>query len=106
MAQAFFGNDNLLEIIGLQNAATSAYINSGATVRVTVKDRAGVSVGGATWPLDLTYVAASNGNWRVTLPATVLLLKNQDYVAEISAVVSGGPTAAWSFPFTCIERTG
>lgn len=103
--QAFISNDNLLEVIGLQNAKTGEYINASATVQATLKDRAGANVTGASWPLALSYVAASNGNWDVVLPAALDLTDGQDYVCEITAQVSGGPTAAWSAPVTAIKRT-
>ena len=105
MATAFYQNDNLVEVVGLQNAATGAYINAGATVTATVNDLAGGAVTGATWPLALAYVAGSNGNWRATIPDEAQLAKDAEYVAVIVADAGPGLAARWEFRFVCKTRT-
>ena len=95
---AFFKNDNLLELIGLQNTVTEAFINN-ANVTVTVKDENDVDVMGATWPLTMPNVAGSSGDYRVTLPDTLGFSLNENYFAEVTANAGAGLLSFWVFPF-------
>jgi hypothetical protein len=103
MDVAFYQNDNLLEILGLQDAASGAWLNA-ATVTATIVDRAGVNVTGFTQPLSLAYVAASNGDYRATLPDEAALLDGRKYTAKISADAGAGLKGYWEFPFICKTR--
>ncbi len=80
----FHESDNLLELDGLQDALTLAFINN-ATVTARVLDRAGTEVTGQTWPLTLGYVAASDGDYRGNLSDTLALDKGQVVTVEIIA---------------------
>jgi len=95
---AFVGNTNVLELTGLQNALTAAYIND-ATVTVTVKDAAGTAVSGETWPLAMSYVAASNGDYRAVLVNGLALLAGRKYVAHIDADGGADLDGNWQLPF-------
>lgn len=98
----YVANDNLLELQGLQNAATAAYVNT-ATVTATVVDKNGANVAGQSWPLTLGYVAASNGNYRGTLEDTLSLAANEDYIARV-AVSGAGLTAFFEHPLLAAKR--
>ena len=61
MAQNWWiGSDNMLEVDGLTNNLTGAYIND-ATVSCQMKTDAGANEGSS---FSLSYVAASNGTYR------------------------------------------
>jgi hypothetical protein len=99
---AFVANTNNLELNGLRNAATGAFVND-ATVTVTIKDRAGATVAGVSWPLSMPYVTTSSGNYRAAVSHTLALVAGQWYTAEISAT-GGGLVGFWVKPFAAITR--
>lgn len=90
----YVGNDMLIEVAGLAEVLTGAAIND-ATVTVTLKTDAGVSVTGATWPLSMAYVANSSGIYRVTLPDTLSLTADASYIAHINADGGDGRMGHW-----------
>ncbi len=104
MEVIYYGNDNMLELRGLKNAASGAYENS-ATVEVTLKDDDGAEVTGETWPLALGYVSGSDGNYRNTLKDTLSLVENEKYTAEITANAGAGLLGYWEIPIRCRMRT-
>lgn len=87
------GNDNSLELNGLRNAITDAFVN-GATVAAVLKDMKGVDLAGQTWPLTLPYVAASDGCYRAILEDSLTLKHDQNYKLQIAAQ-GDGLTATW-----------
>ena len=95
-------NDNLLEVDLLKNVDTAAYINN-ATVTATLKDASGNNVVGETWPLTMSYVAASNGKYRAKLKDTLTLIPGRGYVAEITADGGADLRAFWELPVK-VER--
>jgi hypothetical protein len=90
------GTDNLAEIDALQNAVSSAYINN-ATCSVTLYDQSGTEVTGETWPLTMSYVAASNGDYRATITDTVTanLSPNKRYRMLFKANGGAGLYREW-----------
>jgi len=86
---ALVGNDNILELDLFKNEAAGTFINSGATMSVTVVDSAGTEVTGQTWPATLSYVAASDGKYRATLEDVAAFVDGSKYTAKITA--DGGP---------------
>ncbi|MGH8626450.1 MAG: hypothetical protein ACREYC_14670 [Gammaproteobacteria bacterium] len=98
----YLANDNLLELQGLTNAASGAYVND-ATVTATVVDKNGANVAGGSWPLTLAYVAASNGKYRGTLQETLTLTEGQDYTAKVT-VAGAGLTAFFEHPLRALKR--
>lgn len=90
-------SDNLLTVNGLYDTVAAAYVND-ANVTVTLEDRAGNEVSGASWPLTLDYVAASSGVYRCILP-DVLVLKNfGKYIAVIVADGGADKKRTWYMP--------
>ncbi|MEQ1636708.1 MAG: hypothetical protein ABL903_08440 [Methylococcales bacterium] len=87
------GNDNSLELNGLRNAITDAYVND-AMVAAVLKDMAGIDLPGQPWPLVLPYVAASDGCYRGILQDTLTLKHDQHYRLQIAAQ-GDGLTATW-----------
>ena len=58
--------DNVLQLSSLTNATSGEYIND-ATVTAILKTSSGTTISGQTFPLTLSYVAASNGTYRGVL---------------------------------------
>ncbi len=77
---------------------------NGATVTVTLKDRAGANVAGETWPLNMGYVTGSNGVYRATLAFGLTLQDGKPFTAEIVADGGLGLVGAWSFPLKAKVR--
>lgn len=99
-------NDNLLTLIGLQNDVTDAYLNS-ATVSVTVIDADNNNLSGVSWPLTMSYVTSSNGNYRATLTDTLsaTLSSGASLTAKVTANAGAGLSGYWEIPITTATRT-
>lgn len=79
-------NDNYVELDKLQNqsSAASVYVND-ATVTADVFTSAGVQVTGASLPIMLPYVAASDGKYRGVFQDTLALVEGDYYRIRIDA---------------------
>lgn len=99
----FDGNDMVLEVSGLKNETTGAYLNS-AAVAVSLADADGNPVDGNAWPLALDYVADSDGVYRVTLADALALTPNARYTAELTADAGAGLHAKWLLECVCRKR--
>lgn len=89
----YVGSDTVLEVSKLANPVSGAYVND-ATVSATLKDAAGATVIGQSFPLTLTYAGDGLGTYRGTLQDTLAVSENQWYTAEIIAI-GGGLTRFW-----------
>ena len=96
------GNSGVLQIDALKNAQTDAYIND-ATVEATLVDRTDTEVSGQTWPLTLSYVAASDGTYRGVVEEDLSVVVSAPYTAKIT-VTSGVLVAYWELPITIRTR--
>jgi hypothetical protein len=103
MANIYLSNDNLLSIEGLKNSSSGSFMNA-ATVTVTLKDSGGTSVSGQTFPVTLSYIAQTNGNYQATLENTLSMVEDSIYTATIAATSSGGLYATWDFNLTATKR--
>lgn len=97
------GNDQVLKVLGVQDAITEAYIND-ATVTARIKLR-GNEVDGQSWPLTLSYVAASNGNYQGLLQDTIDLQPDRPYTIEIRIEGSGGLVGFYRYTRAAVYRT-
>lgn len=97
----FVGNDTVLEIRGLKNEVTGGFLNA-AAVSATLVDAEGDEVTGQGWPVNLSYVAGSDGVYRVTLPYSLGLTAGGRYTANVSANGGAGLRASWKIP--CVAR--
>lgn len=101
----YISNDNVLTLVGLKNSVSGAYLNA-ATVTVTLMDSEGFEVAGEAWPVTMSYVASSDGNYRATLTKDITGLSNADaLVANIEADAGVGLFSSWSVPLTAKTRT-
>lgn len=97
-------NDNLVELRGLTNAATGAYVNDAIVTLTEIKDAAGATVSGVTFPKSMSYVAASNGNYQAAVDKALVLVAGRNYTAVIDAAASG-IEGHWEIPLACKVRT-
>lgn len=102
----FIDNTMILDLVGLKSEVEDAFINAGATVSVTLKDKDGNNVSGQSWPAAMSYVAASNGVWRGVLSEVLVLTAKQKYVAYIEANAGSNRVGHWEFPVKAQVRTG
>ena len=98
-------NDNLVELDELINSATGAYINNATVTLTAIRDAAGVTVSGETFPKGMSYVASSNGKYQATVDKALALVAGQFYTAVID-VVSSGLDGHWELPLKAQVRTG
>ena len=101
---AFVANTNVLDLVGLKSEISGAFINS-ATVTVTVKDSAGVNISGASWPLAMGYLAASDGNYRAFLSDQLPFVDKAKYTAVIHADGGANLIGQWEFHFKPVLRS-
>ena len=80
----WIGNDMSLELIGLREGQAS---KDSAIVTVTIKDRSGIEVGGATWPITMTPMGG--GDYLAVLPASLEVKRRESYEVTIDVDASG-----------------
>lgn len=76
MSLIYLGNDHLIRALKLSTTNETGaivYLESSATVQCTLTDSAGVALGGETWPIDLQYVAGSQGTFQGVIRDSVAL---------------------------------
>lgn len=100
----FDANDNLLEVTSLTNVASGETIDD-ATVTVTLRNRDGTEVTGASWPVTLPAVAGVAGSYRVTLEDTLDLTTGQAVTAIIDADAGAGLKGHWERTLKVRKRT-
>jgi len=98
----WIANDNLLRLRGLKNKKTGAYENS-AVVTARIVNSGGSDVVGQGWPVTLTYVANSNGDYDATLEDALVLTNLASYTAKVWAV-SSGLQGYWAMPIVAKDR--
>jgi hypothetical protein len=101
----WIGNDNVLEVDKLKDEAAGSYVNSSTAVTVTLYPLdSTTAVTGETWPVTMSYVAASNGKYRATLKDTLSLTTNSTYVAEITANAGANKMGYWEKRLIAVNR--
>lgn len=104
MMSVYVSNTNVLEVRGLQEAISGDYVNSGATVTVTVVNDCGAAVSGVSWPVSMQYVAGTNGDYRAIIPSSASFSSGEVYFAEISANAGVNKIGFWRHKFRPVNR--
>lgn len=90
-AHLYIGNSNLVEVIGLRNAITRAYIND-ATASFSVTRNGNPISGGSDVPM--SYVNGSNGRYVGVLADTADLTR-ANHVVVITVDAGSNADAVW-----------
>lgn len=99
----FDNNTNILNAYGVVNEVTGAAIND-ATVTVTLRDRDHRPLSGETWPFAMAYVAASSGQYRAILSASIAYPRGESGYALIQ-VTGATYTGEFELPVNYAART-
>lgn len=96
MINLYAGNNSIEVLLeGLKNASSGSYIND-ATVTVTIYESDGTTeVTGVSWPVTMTYVTSSNGNYRGIVSADSNIVACTKYKIKISATDSNSNKGEW-----------
>lgn len=98
----WYRSDNVLEVLGVQNAVTEEYLND-ATVTVTVVDaQTDAPIAGQAWPLTLPHAPGSNGDYRATLVDTLAVSPQQTLVAKVTVDNGSGLQRYWEIPIRVV----
>lgn len=87
----FVDNDNYIELNGLKDAISGAFLNA-AAVTVHIRDTAGIDLAGPSgfsWPETMSYVSGTDGIYRVTLDKSLNWIAGIRYKATITSDESG-----------------
>lgn len=98
----YIGNDNLFVVRGLRNRATGDYVNDG-TAELTLLDADGNEISGQTWPLSLTYIAGSNGDYQGTIEDDIDVEDGEEGTAVVD-LTGDSLTATLELPVIFGER--
>jgi len=100
----YYSNDNTLEVRNLAVQGTGSAVADAVVTATVVKEQTYAEVSGQTWPVTLSYVAAST-LYRGTLKDEMVLTPEEKVIAQITA--SGGTNLKgyWEFPLICKTRT-
>ena len=98
----YVDNTNLIELFRLQSAIDDAYIDD-AIVTLTIEDATGTEVSGETWPITLSFVSGSDGDYTGIINYQVGFDTDGAYTAVIDADAGVGRQGHWELPL--IART-
>ncbi len=96
-------NDHIISMTGLKRTDTDAFVNDASTAEVTLRDEAGDPLAGASWPLTLAYIVASDGNYEAVLDKAVVLVIGEFYDAEFT-FVKDALDGFWELPLQAQRR--
>jgi len=100
----YINSDNIVEVLGVENVPTSEYLNN-ADVTLTLVDAASkVEIIGQTWPLTLSYVTGSDGDYRGTIRNEAVLNPHQQLIAQVTVDAGEGLVRYWEK--RCIAEIG
>ena len=100
----FINNDNVLEVSQLTNTVTKLNLNA-ANATVTIGLAAtSANISGETWPLSLSYVTGSSGQYRATLKDTLVVTENTKYIGTLIIDAGGGLRGQWVLPIIVRDR--
>lgn len=90
MIEFMVGNTNTLMHAGVRNKITGAYDNAATVTLTKIEDQDGATLTGETFPKAMPYVAASSGDYRVNVAATLAIQAGKPYWAVIDVTGSSG----------------
>ena len=103
----FPSNDNLFIVKGLStvdSGGNTVYLTGAATVTMTLL-RANVQVTGATWPIALSYIANSNGDFQGDLPDVLVVTAPESLTLKLVADNGADQHGEWLLAVSVKSRT-
>ena len=88
-------SDGLLTVTGLKDHSDNYQNNATVTLESFVDRQTGDAVTGIVYPLTLPYVAASDGDYQVTIPYNTSVVLGGVYLMTIKAVLGSGARIQW-----------
>ncbi len=104
MEAFFYRNDHVIELRGVRNEISKAYVND-ATVEAVIKDDAGSEIAGQDWPLALDYVASSQGIYRGIVESDAEVEVGDVLDLEITVTAPGDLEAFFKVPLIVKDRS-
>jgi hypothetical protein len=101
---AFCANTNILDIVGLRAENDNDAPINDAVCELTIRDSNGVELAGAVWPLAMSYLPASAGDYRAYLPADLPFEPKKNYIAYIDAFGGAFRVGHWELHFKPLAR--
>lgn len=105
---AFVANDNTVRLTGARttrlDTGEDVYLDAGATVTFRVQSMSYVDVTGETWPVTMSYIAGSQGDFIGVLRDTVVLDAGLEYrfVGQVDNGVD--QHGSWDIPLHARNR--
>ena len=99
----YYSNDNTLEVRNLQKAGTGSGVSDATVTATVVKEQTYAEVSGQTWPVTLSYVAAST-LYRGTLKDDMITVPEEKMIAQITADGGTNLKGYWEFPLIVKTR--
>lgn len=104
MSTIYLDNTSTIKLTGLQSSVDNSYVND-ATVTATLYESDEVTeVTGETWPITLSYIASSNGNYSGSFSADVNVTEFGTYKAVVTAVATDGSKFTQADTVKVLER--
>ena len=82
----FLDNDNVIQIAELLDAVTSVFVNSGATVSLSITNMQDSDVSGLTFPTSMTLVESTNATYRRVVDKALEVTADENYKAVVTVV--------------------
>jgi hypothetical protein len=100
----YYQNETVVELTGLTNVVSGLPIDD-AAVEITVTDRSGNEILGASWPLAMASLVNGEGDYRGFLPAALETTVGQRLWANVVVTVGGVISGSWAMDLV-VERRG
>lgn len=105
---AYAGNDHAVTFSGAQTLSLTTgvrvYLTGAAVVTFRVQTVAGVDVAGASWPLTMTYISGSQGDFIGVLPDAVALVAGTAYRFVATVDAGANQYGTWTIPLPVLAR--
>lgn len=104
MAEVLFShNDHTIKLLGLKDGKTGNFVNN-ATVEATIYNSRGEPLAGVTWPIPMSYVADSDGDYQGDLDEEFVASLGSGYYMITDASAAPDVKGRWRTPIRVENR--
>jgi hypothetical protein len=93
----YYANDHELTATGTQDSA-GVYLNSATVIATMIDAATAVEVPGQTWPLTLSYVADSDGDYSGVIEYDLAVVAGQRLLLLVTVNAGVGARGNWEIP--------